>query len=607
MTWRKSRCLGFALLAALSACRQAPSPAPGQAKAPAAAVSAPTAMKNAAPVAPWQPMLPALAPTDVPRSLQQARRALDNGRLERGSAPGPGAIEIYLAVLAIAPDHAEAQRGLRDAFDAMFERGGIALRNGDVAAALQVEAMALRAAPAHTDLPLFRRRILAAQRAQELLRGGEQAAQQGRLLMPAGGSAYDFFRRAHLAAPDFLPVEQAQARWHEHILQRAWKAASDENYAVAENRLADARRWLPQSPRNGLMALRIIELRQALTAALLQQGHAAAGKLDIAQAEASLAHASKVAAQPAGLIALRRHIELVRHYGPFEPGQVFAERLAAGGTGPELVVIPHGGFRMGSPEGEAYREAHEGPAHEVRFARGFALARREISVGEFRRFVGASGYRTLAERSGRSRVFDDKGGQMVERAGIDWRHDALGDTATAEQPALHLAFADAEAYAEWLSRQTGQRYRLPSEAEFEYALRAGSESAYPWGDAPPRRLVGNLAGEGDQRRGRRWGNALPAYRDGYWGSAPGGRFPREGFGSFDLIGNVTEWTLDCWHDSDQRAPGDGSAWVNPGCAQRVLRGAAWDSALAQARSAYRSAGQADSGSARIGFRVVREL
>jgi formylglycine-generating enzyme required for sulfatase activity len=605
MTWRKSRCLGFALLAALSACRQAPSPAPGNADAPAA--SSPATKANAAPTPAWQPMLPALVAADVPHSLSQARKALDGGRLERGSAPGPGAIELYLAVLAIAPDNADAQRGLRDAFDAMFERGSIALRTGDVATALRVEAMALRAVPAHADLPPFRQRILAVKRAQELLQGGEEAARQGRLLMPAGGSAFDFFRRARLAAPDFLPVEQAQARWHEHLLQRAWKAASDENYALAENRLADARRWSPQSPRNGLMALRILELRQALTSALLQQGHAAAGKLDIAQAEVSFAHASKVAAQPAGLIALRRHIELVRHYGPFEPGQVFSDRLATGAAGPELVVIPHGGFRMGSPEGEAHRQAHEGPAHEVRFARGFALARREISVGEFRRFVGASGYRTLAERGGRSRVFDDKGGQMVERAGIDWRHDALGNKAAAEQPVLHVAFADAEAYAAWLSRQTGQRYRLPSEAEFEYALRAGSESTYPWGDAAPRGLIGNLAGEGDQRRGRRWGNAVPAYRDGFWGTAPGGQFPREGFGSFDLIGNVAEWTLDCWHDSYQRAPGDGSAWVNPGCAQRVLRGAAWDSALAQARSAYRSAGQGDSGSARVGFRVVREL
>lgn len=555
----------------------------------------------------WRPILPEVSAAEVPRTLRQARNALDGGMLERSGGPGPGALELFLAVLAVAPDNDEARRGLNDCLDALLERGGIALRGGDIAAARRIEAIAQQTQATHPDLPALRRHLLVAQRAERLLEQGERAARQGHLLLPSGGSAWDFFRRARLAAPDYQPVERALAYWHGHLLQRAWKAASDENYAAAASFLAQARRWTPQSPQNAVMALRIVELRQALTDALLQQGHAAVRKLDLARAQASLAHARRVAAQPAGTAALQAEIERMRYYGPFRPGQVFADALAAGGTGPELVVIAHGRFRMGSGESEAGRAAHEGPPHEVRFSRGFALARREVSVGEFRRFVAASAYRTVAESAGRSRVFDERGGQLVVRAGVNWRHDAHGDRAAGDLPVLHVAFADAEAYAGWLSRQTGQRYRLPSEAEFEYGLRAGSTTRFPWGSGAPAQPLGNLAGALDPAPGRRWSNAVAGYRDGFRGPAPRGSFPAEGFSTFDLIGNVAEWTQDCWHDSYRRAPADGSAWVNPGCRRRVLRGAAWDSALDQARSAYRRAEDVGEGSARIGFRVVREL
>ena len=124
----------------------------------------------------------------------------------------------------------------------------------------------------------------------------------------------------------------------------------------------------------------------------------------------------------------------------------------------------------------------------------------------------------------------------------------------------------------------------------------------------PTRVVGNLTGDGDTSRlGRRWSNAIPGYTDGHWGPAPVRSFPAEAFGTFDLIGNVSEWVQDCWHDSYRRAPRDGSAWVNPGCSDRVIRGASWASSLDRARSAYRQSTPADTTNARVGFRVVREL
>jgi formylglycine-generating enzyme required for sulfatase activity len=306
--------------------------------------------------------------------------------------------------------------------------------------------------------------------------------------------------------------------------------------------------------------------------------------------------------------ALRHRIYLARHYGPFEPRQVFSEALAAGGRAPEMVVIPFGKFRMGADEGDSQRQEHESPQHEVGFRRGFAIARNETTVADFRRFVDATKYRTGATRAGHSTVYDEKGGAFAEHEGVDWRRDHVGRIASPALPVVHVSFEDASAYARWLSAQTGQRYRLPSEAEFEYVLRAGNQGTYPWGDGKPKAIVGNLAGDGDLSTvSRHWGNAIPGYRDAFWGPAPVRNFAAERFGTYDMVGNISEWTQDCWHESYQRAPADGSAWLNPGCPQRTVRGASWASALEQVRSASRLPMAPDTSTARLGFRVVREL
>lgn len=608
----RSPCLVALLLFSIAGCRQEPPPSTAGAPAPVLPkrqhVEAAKDKESKPNAEDWRPILPRLEIAQIPRTLRQAGQALDAGLLERGASPGPGALELYLAVLASEPDNAAAREGLQSTLDAMLERGRIAMRAGDLRQAERIDRIVEHSLPAHPDLAGYREHLGVAREAQALLDVAERSARQGHFLRPAGGNALESIRRARAIAPDYAPTTERLRRWHEFLLQRAWKAAGEEDYAAARSRLADARRWWPESPRNEVMALRILELRQALTDALLDQGHAAVDKLDLEQAGKSLAHVQRIAAQPAGPDMLRKRIYLARHYGLFVPEQSFAEALAIGGKGPEMVVMPHGSFRMGSPDGESPRQIVEGPQHRVIFARGFAMARSEITVAQFRRFVVATRYRSLAERVGRSRVFDEKTGQLSDREGVNWRHDHVGAPAADDMPVLHVAFEDGVAYADWLSRQTAQKYRLPSEAEFEYVLRAGSTTPYPWGEGRPKRLLGNLTGEGDQStRGRRWGNAVPGYRDGFWGPAPVRSFPPEAYGAFDLIGNASEWTLDCWHDSYKRAPTDGSAWINPGCKQRVVRGASWASALEQARSAFRQAADAQSTGARTGFRVVREL
>ena len=173
---------------------------------------------------------------------------------------------------------------------------------------------------------------------------------------------------------------------------------------------------------------------------------------------------------------------------------------------------------------------------------------------------------------------------------------------------LNVSWNDAHEYVAWLSQRTGKRYRLPSEAEFEYALRAGTTTRYPWGEGAPPGGVENLTGGRDASpQGRRWSNAFIGYGDGWWGPAPVGSFEANAFRLHDMAGNVSEWVADCWHQGYRRAPATGAAWVNPGCRNRMYRGGSWASAPAQVRSAWRTSGGTDATNARVGFRLVRQL
>ncbi len=197
----------------------------------------------------------------------------------------------------------------------------------------------------------------------------------------------------------------------------------------------------------------------------------------------------------------------------------------------------------------------------------------------------------------------------MRRNGADWQADYNGAKAPPDNPVMHVSVRDAEAYAAWLSAQTGRYYRLPSEAEFEYALRAGTTGRYPWGDAGvPPAGSGNFTGSEDvSPSGRHWKNAFIGYGDGYWGAAPTASFRPNGWGLHDMAGNLSEWVADCWHASYRRAPPDGAAWYNPGCRQRVVRGGNWANAPEQTRAAWRLSQDSDVTSARIGFRLVRGI
>ena len=449
------------------------------------------------------------------------------------------------------------------------------------------------------------------ERVQRIVAGLEQADRlmaAGRLVDAGGANAVAPLQEVLQRDPLHDGARRRLQSIEATLLAQVLAAAQAGEFERADALLADAGKVRAGSVQVQDTAARVVEVRERHAQMWKRRIGDALAAGDVAAAEALLPRLDAVALDERDGVDARADIERVRRYGPYDAGMLLADPLASGGLGPGMVVVPVGRFAMGSANGEAGRQSNEGPRHAVRFERGFALARTETTVGQFRAFVQATGYRNTARKTRRSMVYEERSGALVEQRRVSWGEDYSGEPAADDAPVLHVSWVDARAYAQWLAQETGAPYRLPSETEFEYALRAGSTTRYPWGDGALPSGVENLTGALDQSpQGRRWSNAFAGYGDGFWGPAPVGSFASNPFGLNDLNGNVSEWVEDCWHDSYVRAPRDGSAWVNPGCTQRVIRGASWASSPDQARSAFRIRAPADTVSARVGFRVARDL
>ena len=288
------------------------------------------------------------------------------------------------------------------------------------------------------------------------------------------------------------------------------------------------------------------------------------------------------------------------------PGTVFQDCADC----PRMVVIPAGEFTMGSPASEAERGVDEGPQRVVSIAKPFALGRSEVTVAEFRRFADESGYKTEAERDARAQgcsgfiYADPAAGSSGAPTVTSWRSPGLAQAES--HPVLCVSWNDARAYAQWLSKKTGKRYRLPSEAEWEYAARAGSVAARYWGDDPVQAC--RFANVADQSRFQTWGfGQKHECTDGHYFTAPAGGYAPNRFGLYDMLGNAWEWTEDCWNASYAGAPSDGSAWLSGDCAQRVCRGGSWSTVPRFARSAARFRNSADHRDNLTGFRLARNI
>ena len=243
--------------------------------------------------------------------------------------------------------------------------------------------------------------------------------------------------------------------------------------------------------------------------------------------------------------------------GGSRPGRRFRDCAEC----PQMVVIPAGSFLMGSPESEEGRDDDEGPVHRVEIGEPFAVGAYAVTFEEWDACAaagGCGGYRP-----------DDSGWGRGKR------------------PVIHMSWEDAQAYVEWLSRKTGEGYRLLSEAEWEYAARAGMRTRYSFGDD----ISPNDANYGGNIRK----------------TQPVGSYEANGYGLYDMHGNVYEWVQDCWNGNYEGAPADGRAWESGNCSRRVLRGGSWGNLPRYLRAANRLRYVTGLRYGNSGLRVARTL
>jgi formylglycine-generating enzyme required for sulfatase activity len=254
---------------------------------------------------------------------------------------------------------------------------------------------------------------------------------------------------------------------------------------------------------------------------------------------------------------------------------------------PELTVIPKGSFSMGSPIVEAGRSQEEGPVHTVALEH-FVLGRFPVTTKQFAAFLTETGY-SLPKS-----CLIHAGGRFVN-SGYSFFNPGFQQDET--HPAVCVSWYDALAYVSWLSQKTGKNYRLPSESEREYATRAGTSTPYSFGNS----ISTDLANYDPDIMAVSTSPPRPK------GTLPVASFLPNAFGLYQMHGNIAEWTQDCWNNSYNGAPSDGSAFTAGDCSRRVLRGGAWGGNNAALRSAYREATGAGERYFSVGFRVAREV
>lgn len=252
-------------------------------------------------------------------------------------------------------------------------------------------------------------------------------------------------------------------------------------------------------------------------------------------------------------------------------GDIFQHTLKDGSLGPKMVLIPKGSFRMGDIQGDGNDDWEvEKPVHKVTFDYEFGMGKYEVTLGEFKRFVQTTGYGGSLEKH----EYRDEGCE-------DFMQPRFSQTDT--HPVTCIEWEDAKTYVQWLSDQTNFKYRLPSEAEWEYAARAGTKTKYWWGDETSNEYMNC------------------SYEKPY--TLPVGSFPVNPFGLHDMNGNVMEWIEDDWHDNYENAPTDGSAWKVPsGFEGMMTRGGGYG--FADCENFRRFGFIQDSWLNNVGFRLV---
>lgn len=264
-------------------------------------------------------------------------------------------------------------------------------------------------------------------------------------------------------------------------------------------------------------------------------------------------------------------------------------------TCPAMTILPAGRFKQGAAAADG-SGPFDKPVHWVAIAHPFAMSTNPVTLDEFRAFAAATG----RDMQG----CDTYDGAWKHVATANWQNP--GFTQTGAHPVTCASWNDAQAYASWVSSKAGHPYRLPTASEWEYAARSGAEAATPWGAAAADACANaNVADQSAAQQYPGW--SVFGCSDGWVNTAPVGSFKANAFGLNDMLGNVFQWTQDCWTADYTGAPIDGSARGDGNCAERELRGGSWFSNPAFVRATYRNHFAADNRSSSVGIRLVREV
>ena len=302
----------------------------------------------------------------------------------------------------------------------------------------------------------------------------------------------------------------------------------------------------------------------------------------------------------------RRMLAAARSREESRPGRRFQDCDEC----PLMVVVPPGSYMMGSPESARRRERDEQPQHIVTIEYPLAVGTYEVTVAEYRRFVASTGHSARA-------ICWRWTGEWSRYRGT-WSNP--GYPQTERDPVVCVSWEDAMEYARWLSRETGEKYRLLSESEWEYVARGGTNTATYWGEESAESFWADASAESQCRyangadrtlrtkdRHQDWEWEYAACEDGYHRTAPVGTYEANGYGLHDVLGNVWEWTQDCKSENYEGVPSDGRSWESEACDRRVIRGGSWSDDLDNIRSGNRGWANTDHRDYTLGFRVARTI
>ena len=267
-----------------------------------------------------------------------------------------------------------------------------------------------------------------------------------------------------------------------------------------------------------------------------------------------------------------------------------------------MIVVPPGEFIMGAEGGEEGRP--DGPPHEVRIARPFSIGKFEVSNREFAAFVTETGYETATPCAVRD------GDKWLMHPEALWTDLRTGQESRPDHPVACVNWLDARAYVGWLAEKTGQPYRLPSEAEWEYAARGGASGSFAWGHEPDRACEYANVYDRSARAMHGYSWEAAGCDDGFAMLAPVGQLQANGFGLHDVAGNLWEWVEDCYEAPyPAHIPVDGSAYGPPPgeCERRSVRGGSWTSRISRQNLTFRGRDPEDLRYSIFGFRVARSL